>query len=124
MNEVRYEVTGQLLDVRTQRPMADYSVITETGIRDEGSPLCVIGIGVKDRRTDPDGRFQSTFFAKGSSVPTEIEVHIQFSPGSWRCREVPVEPNAVQTKGDGTVSVDLGRIEVDYDLCRLPTGDE
>lgn len=114
-----YTVTGRLIDAGTMRPMAGFSVIGETGIRDEESPLCLVGIR-KQARTDTDGGFEAMFFARGTATPAEIEVHIEFSPGIWRCRVVPIESADVQIGEDDAVHIGLGSVEVDYDKCRVP----
>jgi hypothetical protein len=52
----------------------------------------------------------------------QVEIHIEFSPGVWRCREVPIGVDQVVEQGDREVRIKLGRIKVDFDACREPKG--
>jgi len=112
--------------------MVGYAIIAETGVRDESSPLCLEGIRAGDRSTDADGLFQATFLTTGATlrahenapIPKTVEIHIEFSPGKWRCREVAVCPDQVTKVRGREAWLDLGRIEVDYDACREPVGRE
>lgn len=130
MSKPTYHVTGSLIAADTDEPMEGYSVIAETGDRDELSPLCLEAIRAGRPRTDAKGRFEATFFTTGASlgaqesvpIPRLIEVHIQFSPGVWRCRELPIGIDQVAEQGDREVRIDLGRIKVDFNACREPKG--
>jgi hypothetical protein len=112
--------------------MTSHAIVAETGIRDESSPLCLLSIraGIKagGRQTDANGNFSATFFTTGDeatedvSIPDMIEIHIEFSPGQWRCREVPLRETHRVTREGREVSIDLGIIDVDYDTCRKATG--
>ena len=122
-----FHVRGTL-SAASGRPMHGYSVIAESGIRDESSPLCLEGIRAGEWVTDSEGRFQATFFTTGASVrehdatpiPKVVEVHIQFSPGRWRCRDVVIRPDQVTEVKGREVWMDLGQIAVEYDACRAP----
>ena len=120
MGEVSYMVSGRLVEAGTRRPMTGFSVIVETGVRDENSPLDLLG--VRHGITGASGDFEAAFVTPGMATPAELEVHIEFSPGGWRCRVVPVDPANVEADGDGGVHIELGTVEVDYDKCRVPKG--
>jgi hypothetical protein len=132
MPRLTYNVIGALLAVDTNRPMEGYSVVIESGVRDELSPLCLEAIRAGNRRTNADGTFRATFITTGASlgdhesapIPSLIEVHIEFSPGEWRCREVPIGTDQVVECSDREVRIELGRIAVDFDACRQPSGRE
>jgi hypothetical protein len=108
--------------------MTLHAIVAETGVRDESSPLCLLGIRPGGRQTDANGNFSATFFTTGDeatedvSIPDMIEIHIEFSRGQWRCREVPLRETHRVTREGREVSIDLGIIDVDYDTCRKPTG--
>ena len=107
--------------------MVGYSVVAETGIRDDASPLCLHSIQPGMDNTDSHGQFERVFFTEGGGiepmdnapVPKLIEIHIQFKPGVWRCREVGLDNATVQVRGHET-EIDLGLIEVNYAKCRTP----
>jgi hypothetical protein len=122
MGEVSYMVSGRLVEAGTRRPMAGHGVVVETGIRDENSPLDLLGVRGSGR-TDANGDFERTFITPGMAIPAELEVHILFDPGGWRCRVVPVAPANVEADGAADVRIELGTVEVDYDKCRAPKGD-
>jgi hypothetical protein len=129
---ITYDVTGQLVDAATHRPMSGFSVIAESGIRDESSPFCLYGIKRTNPMTDQDGRFNVLFFTNGTadavesspSVPESIEIHIEFSPGEWRCRVVAIKAEMIYSSRNSEACLDLGEIVVRYELCRLPTIEE
>ncbi|MDB4679526.1 MAG: hypothetical protein P8M30_02465 [Planctomycetaceae bacterium] len=128
-----YHVCGVLIDASSQQTMEGYLAIAETGIRDESSPFELWGISGPhepgERITDDRGRFVATFITTGMKdlpidcvpLPPMIEIHIQFRPGTWRCREVPVLSKTQTAIADHEYEIDLGEIVVDYDLCRKPT---
>jgi hypothetical protein len=127
-----YHICGKLIDKASRLPMAGYSIIAESGIRDESSSLRLEGIQTGHHPTEVDGFFQATFYTQGTpshvreSAPIldMVEVHIQFSAGQWRCREVAVRPEHLVGVKDQEVWLDLGEIEVDYTDCREPMGRE
>ena len=120
MAPVKFEVQGKLFDPKTDLPMDGYSVICETGISDEHSLLQTLSVGPV-AHTDSEGSFLSTFFAQGFRVPGEIEVNIEFGPGNWRACSVPVALDMIRVGHEQSVSIDLGGIKVDFDMCRAPT---
>jgi hypothetical protein len=130
MSRLTYQVTGTLIAADSDAPMEGYSVIAESGVRDELSPLCLEGIRAGSRCTDAEGSFQATFITTGASLsaqesaplPHLIEIHIEFSPGVWRCREVPIGVDHFVEQGDREVRIKMGRIKVDFDACREPKG--
>jgi hypothetical protein len=125
-----YHVRGKLIDKASRLPMAGYSIIAESGIRDESLSLCLEGIQTGHHPTEIDGFFQATFYTRGASshkhenapILDMVEVHIEFSPGQWRCREVAVRPEHVVGMKDHEVWLDLGQIDVDYAAFREPIG--
>ena len=121
MPKVKFKIKGQLVDVHTNLPLGKYRVITETGIGDWHSPLCMLGIG-PPAYTDTEGIFVSTFFTLKFSKPKEIEIHIKIKPGNWRCRVVTIEDNMIHLLDKFNVTIDLDRVEIDFDKCRMPTG--
>jgi hypothetical protein len=129
MSKLTYHVQGSLIAAESLQPMVGYPIVVESGIRDENSPLCLDGIRV-NRKPDGDGHFQAMFVTTGAAleahetppIPSLIEVHIEFSRGKWRCREVAVKPDQVVERKGCEVWIDLGRIEVEFEACREPLG--
>jgi len=119
MPEVKFEIKAQLMDENTNLPLSKYRVITETGIRNRYSPLSTLSIG-PPAYTNSEGIFLSTFFTFKYSKPKEIEIHIRFKPGNWRCRVVPVADNMIHCIDKFNVAIDLDRVEIDFDKCRIP----
>jgi hypothetical protein len=117
--KTKFEIRGQLVDIKTNKSMIGFSIITETGIRDTNSFLHTVSVGPVVQ-SNSEGKFVSTFFTPKSSIPKTIEVHIEFKPGSWRCRVVPMQPQMIKTTQEHYVQIDLDRIEVDYDKCIVP----
>jgi hypothetical protein len=119
MQKSQFEISGQLIDAITRAPMVNCSVITETGIRDDNSPLFLHSVGPV-AQTNQEGNFLSKFFTLGISEPSIIEVHIEFSPGVWRCCIVPLSPQILKRKNKNNMFIDLGTVEVDYNKCQIP----
>jgi hypothetical protein len=109
------------LDSKTNIPMDGFPVITETGISDDHSPLRTLSVGPV-AHSDSEGRFLSTFFTQGLSIPREIEVNMEFGHGIWRSCLVRVRVDMVRIEVEHNVSIDLGEIRVDFDKCHSPTG--
>jgi hypothetical protein len=132
MAMLTFHVRALLIAADSGQPMVGYSIVAESGIDDESSPLCLYGIRAGNRGTKADGRFHAVFFTTGASlgkhdatpIPGMVEVHIEFRPGQWRCREVAVSPDQVVKAKGREVWLDLGQIRVDYDACRTPIGSE
>ena len=113
------EVMGQLIEARTNHPMAGYAVITETGIRDESSPLCTVSVGPV-AVTDSEGRFLSTSRIRGPSAPATIEIHIEIKRGEWRCFVCAVLAHMVRHGPEETFYIRLGQVKVEVAEGRVP----
>jgi hypothetical protein len=95
------------------RPVTPCHAIVESGVREEGSPFNLDGVG-PGAKADAKGNFRTWFVTDGASTPVRnpqcVSVFVRVAPGSWEPVVVKVgESNAV-VLSDREMKLSLGRV--------------
>lgn len=100
------------------RPVTPCQAIVESGVRDEGSPFNLDGVG-PGAKADAHGNFKTWFVTDGSSEPVRnpqaVSVFVRVAPGSW-------EPIVVKISESNAVALSNREMQLSVGRVVLPDG--
>lgn len=111
----KFQVQGTLVRAGTGVVICQCEAIIESGVRDETSPLNLVGVG-PIARPDSTGAFRSWFVTSGSdtpiSYPATVSVFLRAAPGQWVPYVVSVDTARCHNLSSNEALLEIGQLQL------------